>query len=76
MWGLVIFTPLMYGIPLILPEVIAKWKYAIYGVILIAVLALRPKGLIDKSLMRTLRIKILMMMRYIKRIGGRKNITN
>jgi branched-chain amino acid transport system permease protein len=76
MWGLVVFTPIMYGIPLILPEVIAKWKYAIYGVILIAVLALRPKGLIDKSLIRVIKTNILLMIHYLKRSRRRKDITN
>jgi branched-chain amino acid transport system permease protein len=58
MWGPVIFTPILYGIPLILPESIAEWKYIIYGLLLIGILTLRPEGLIDKRLIKALRHKI------------------
>ena len=58
MWGPVIFTPILYGMPFVLPESIAQWKYIIYGLLLIGILTLRPEGLIDKRLIKVLRQKI------------------
>jgi branched-chain amino acid transport system permease protein len=52
MWGPVLFAPILWGIPLILPEVIAQWKDVIYGALLIGILIFRPEGVISKELVR------------------------
>jgi branched-chain amino acid transport system permease protein len=52
MWGLVIATPILYGFPIILPSIIADWRYIIYGILLIGILSFRPQGLIDKELVK------------------------
>jgi branched-chain amino acid transport system permease protein len=52
MWGAVIFAPILWGIPLILPEGIAEWKDLIYGALLIIILILRPEGVISKEFVR------------------------
>jgi branched-chain amino acid transport system permease protein len=50
MWGAVIFSPILWGIPLILPEAIAEWKDVIYGALLICILIFRPEGVINKEM--------------------------
>ena len=49
MWGCLVFAPLLWGFPLVLPEAIAEWKDIIYGAILICILIVRPEGVIDKE---------------------------
>ena len=58
MWGVAIATPILYGIPVILPSAIADWRYIVYGFILIFILIFKPTGLIDKDLVRKIRIFI------------------
>jgi branched-chain amino acid transport system permease protein len=50
MWGAVFFAPILWGIPLILPEAVAEWKDVIYGVLLVGILIFRPEGVISKSM--------------------------
>lgn len=57
MWGLVIFTPILWAISVFLPDAIAIWKDVIYGVLLIAILILRPDGVIDKKVIRAISTK-------------------
>jgi branched-chain amino acid transport system permease protein len=52
MWGVLIFTPILWGLPLILPEAVAQWKDYIYGGLLIVVLIVRPEGVIGKKTVR------------------------
>lgn len=52
MWGALIFTPILWGFPLILPKVAAQWKDYIYGGLLIVVLIARPEGVIGKNTVR------------------------
>jgi branched-chain amino acid transport system permease protein len=54
MWGVVIFTPILWGIPYILPESIAGLRLLIYGVLLGATLIIRSEGVIDKRLLKKL----------------------
>lgn len=49
MWGAVIFAPILWGIPLILPEWIAEWREVIYGGLLIVILIWQPEGVIGKA---------------------------
>ena len=52
MWGVLIFAPILWGVPLILPEMAAQWKDYIYGGLLIVVLIARPEGVISKENVR------------------------
>ena len=49
MWGAVVFGPLLWGIPLILPKMVAEWREIIYGGLLIIILIWKPEGVIGKS---------------------------
>jgi branched-chain amino acid transport system permease protein len=54
MWGTVLAAPALYGLSLILPPAVASWRIVIYGTILIAVLVLKPEGLITRRLVHKL----------------------
>lgn len=49
MWGAVVFAPILWGIPLILPEGVAEWREVIYGGLLIVILIWQPEGVIGKA---------------------------
>ncbi len=49
MWGPAVFAPILWGIPLILPEALSESKDLIYGGILIAILLWRPEGAITRT---------------------------
>ena len=49
-WGVVVAAPILYGIPLLFPPAVASWRIVIYGVLLILVLVLKPKGFITREL--------------------------
>lgn len=48
MWGALILTPILYGIPLLFPAAIQAWRIVIYGAALILVLVLKPEGFITR----------------------------
>ncbi len=48
LWGSVLLAPILYGVPLLFPPSIASWRIVIYGVMLIAVLVLKPEGFITR----------------------------
>jgi branched-chain amino acid transport system permease protein len=50
MWGAVVFTPILWGIPQLLPESFQVYRNIIYGVLLGGVLLLRSEGVIDRRL--------------------------
>ena len=52
MWGTAVLAPILWGIPLVLPEAIVDWKDVVYGAILICVLIVMPEGVISKGLVR------------------------
>jgi branched-chain amino acid transport system permease protein len=52
MWGPLVLAPILWGIPLILPEAVADWQDVIYGGLLIGALILRPEGVISKQTAR------------------------
>lgn len=58
MWGVVIFAPILWSISSFLPEAIIVWQDIIYGSLLIAIVILRPEGLIDKKLLRVVRLRL------------------
>jgi len=54
MWGVAIFTPILWAITVFLPGNVAEWRNIIYSVLLIVVLLLRPDGVIDRELIRAI----------------------
>ncbi len=56
MWGVVLFAPIIWYLGLFLPGSMAAWHDVIYAVILIAIMSLRPDGIIDKKLLRAVRV--------------------
>ncbi len=67
MWGVLIFTPILWGLPLILPEAVAQSKDYIYGGLLIVVLIARPEGVINK---KTVRKATRVVPRQVRRLMG------
>lgn len=58
MWGVVIFGPILWGIPLILPNVVAEYHEIIYGCLLIIILIWRPEGVVGKNTVRAIKTKL------------------
>lgn len=58
MWGPLLAAPILWGLPLILPTAVASWKQIIYGIILIAILLLRPEGAITRKFLRKIQVKL------------------
>jgi len=58
MWGVVFFTPILWGIAAFVPSEIAAWREMIFGVLLIVILLIRPEGIIDRQLIRVINNKI------------------
>jgi branched-chain amino acid transport system permease protein len=54
MWGAVVFAPILWGFAIFIPEEIGKYKDVIYGILLIAILIVRPEGALDKKAVRTI----------------------
>jgi branched-chain amino acid transport system permease protein len=54
LWGPLLLAPIIFGFPLILPELIAVWKDVIYGVALALIMMFRPEGLITKGTIRNI----------------------
>jgi branched-chain amino acid transport system permease protein len=57
MWGVVVFTPLLWGIPLILPENMAVFRNFIYGALLMGTIILRSEGVIDRRFLKKLSMR-------------------
>jgi branched-chain amino acid transport system permease protein len=68
MWGVVVFTPILLAIPLLLPQEAVIWSRVIYGALLVTVLVLRPTGVIDKKVLKSIRAKSRL---WLGRITGR-----
>jgi len=54
MWGIVISAPLLWALTQFLPSEAAQYTNIVFGVILAAILILRPEGIITKKLLRRL----------------------
>jgi branched-chain amino acid transport system permease protein len=67
MWGSLIFAPILWGIPLILPESIARSKDLIYGGLLIAILIARPEGVIGRPMIAGFRKYLLKLCGWTER---------
>jgi branched-chain amino acid transport system permease protein len=56
-WGALLAAPVLWGLPLILPEALQPWKNVFYALALIFVILLKPEGIITRPVLR--RIKTL-----------------
>jgi branched-chain amino acid transport system permease protein len=54
LWGSLLLTPILYGVPLLLPNEIQAWRIVIYGALLILVLVLKPEGFITRRRIRSI----------------------
>ncbi len=54
-WGVVIATPILWGLPLVLPEELQSQRIIIYAAILVTVILVRPQGLINRRTLARLR---------------------
>jgi branched-chain amino acid transport system permease protein len=50
MWGTVFSALVLGGVPVILPSAVSSWKILIYGVLLVVIILVKPKGLITKKM--------------------------
>lgn len=66
LWGVVVFVPILWSIGIFLPPAIAAWKYCIYGIMLVAILTLRPQGAIDRPVLRVLNLQ---SRAWLRRLG-------
>ena len=49
LWGSLVFAPILYGVTLLFPAEVQSWRIVIYGVILMAVLVLKPEGFVTRK---------------------------
>jgi len=68
MWGVVVFTPLLWGLRLVLPGEIVSWTMIIYGALLVIIILLRPEGVITKQTLRSLRVNSQALLGRIRRL--------
>jgi branched-chain amino acid transport system permease protein len=54
-WGVLIAAPILWGLPLIMPEALQSWKNVFYALILILILILKPEGMITKQVLQRMR---------------------
>lgn len=73
MWGVAVFTPILWAVSIFLPAGIAAWKDVIFGTLMIGIVVARPNGAIDRRLLRAIENKIRQW-RGLKPIGVLKPI--
>lgn len=54
MWGPLISAPILWGLPQWIPHELAEYSNILYGALLIAILLLRPQGIISRGLVRAI----------------------
>lgn len=67
-WGALLAAPLLWGLPLILPEALQPWKNVLYALALIFIILIKPEGIITRPVLR----RIAMLLR---KLFGVKNET-
>jgi branched-chain amino acid transport system permease protein len=53
-WGVLIAAPILWGLPMILPESLQSWKNVFYALVLILILTLKPEGIITRPVLRSI----------------------
>jgi branched-chain amino acid transport system permease protein len=57
-WGALLAAPILWGLPLILPEAMQPWKNVFYALALILVILLKPEGIITRPVLRRIALGI------------------
>lgn len=57
LWGALLAAPILWGAPLIFPDVVQSWRIVIYGALLIIILVLKPEGVITRRMIKTLELR-------------------
>jgi branched-chain amino acid transport system permease protein len=57
-WGALLAAPILWGLPLILPEALQPWKNVFYALALIFVILLKPEGIITRPVLRRISLGI------------------
>jgi branched-chain amino acid transport system permease protein len=57
-WGALLAAPILWGLPLILPEAMQPWKNVFYALALILVILLKPEGIITRPVLRRIALTI------------------
>ena len=66
LWGALLMTPILYGVPLLFPSAIQAWRIVIYGAMLILVLVLKPEGFITRR-------RVYSIETFLSRIRKKRN---
>ncbi|GHT86443.1 branched-chain amino acid ABC transporter permease [Spirochaetia bacterium] len=51
-WGALLAAPVLWGLPLILPEALQPWKNVFYAFMLIFIILIKPEGIITRPILR------------------------
>jgi branched-chain amino acid transport system permease protein len=57
-WGALLAAPVLWGLPLILPEDLQPWKNVFYAFMLIFIIMVKPEGIITRPALRRISFKI------------------
>jgi branched-chain amino acid transport system permease protein len=57
-WGALLAAPLLWGLPLILPEAMQPWKNVFYALALIFIILVKPEGIITRPVLRRIALGI------------------
>jgi branched-chain amino acid transport system permease protein len=57
-WGALLAAPVLWGIPLILPEGLQPWKNVFYAFMLIFIILVKPEGIITRPVLRRISLAI------------------
>jgi branched-chain amino acid transport system permease protein len=55
MWGVLIFAPILWGIPEFALAAVGQWRNLMFGAIIVILLVLRPQGVITRDMLRRIR---------------------
>jgi len=69
MWGVVVFTPILWAVSSFLPEGVSELRDLIYGVLLIVILIIKPEGVIDKIMIHDITAKGRLKLRRLVKPG-------
>jgi branched-chain amino acid transport system permease protein len=51
-WGALLAAPVLWGLPLILPEALQPWKNVFYSFMLIFIIMVKPEGIVTRPVLR------------------------
>jgi branched-chain amino acid transport system permease protein len=57
-WGALLAAPILWGLPLILPEALQPWKNVFYALALIFVILIKPEGILTRPVLRRIALGI------------------